>query len=240
MHLRVLHRAILSTVFVAAVVSSAGAAQGVKLARTPKKGEMVKYQYEVKGEVATAPFTVTGRTRHEVTEVKDSGEFTTTETNEETKIVVMGMEQPQPPSVATMITRTAGNRLRDLKSQEEGGIVSREVQRLLSGLSEPLLPEKTVAQVENWETELENPVTAGKTFKVKTTYVGTEKLGEADTWKINQSAAVDLPEGKLTHEVTFWLDPTNGQIVKQESTVKNVPSQFGPMSWTETQQRLKP
>jgi len=240
MHRRTPLRVLLSTVFATAVISSAGAAQAVKLTRTPKKGETVKYQYEVKGDVATAPFSVTGRTKHEVTEVKDSGEFTTTETSEETKLVVMGMEQPAPPSASVVITRAPGNRLRDFKSQEDGGIVSIQVQRLLTILAQPLLSEKAVAQAESWESEIENPVTAGKSFKVKTTYAGTEKLGEAETWKITQSAAVDVPDGQLSHETTYWLDPANGQIVKQESTVKNVPSQFGPMSWTESQQRVKP
>jgi hypothetical protein len=240
MHRRALVCAFLSTVFTAAAISSACAAQGVKLARTPKKGETVKYQYEVKGEVATAPFSVTGRSKHEVTEVKDSGEFTTTEVSEETKLVVMDMEQPSPPSVPVVVTRTSGNRLQELKSDAQAGIVSPEVQRLLAILSQPLLSEKAVAQAESWETEIDNPIAAGQKFKVKTTYAGTEKLGEVDAWKVMQSASVTVPDGPLTHETTYWLDPANGQIVKQESTVKNIPSQFGAMSWTESQQRLKP
>ncbi|MGV3720966.1 MAG: hypothetical protein ACO1SX_08645 [Actinomycetota bacterium] len=239
MHRRALLRAFLIPVF-AAVATSAGAAQAVKLARSPKKGETVRYQYEVKGEVATAPFTVSGRTKHEVTEVKDSGEYTAAETNEDTKLVVMGMEQPAPPSVTTVITRTAGNRLREFKSEEQGGIVAPEVQRLLTTLSQPLLPEKAVSSAESWEAEIDNPTPAGKTFKVKTTYAGTEKLGEADAWKITQNAAIEIAGAPFSHEATYWLDPANGQIVKQESAVKNVPSQFGPMSWTETQQRIKP
>lgn len=239
MHRRSLLPAFLSTLFAAAVVSSAGAAQGVNLARSPKKGETVKYVYDVKGDVATAPFSVSGRLKHEVTEIKVSGEFTTTEVSEDTKLVVMGMDQAPPPSVPTVITRTLGNRLRDFKSEEQAGIVTVEVQRLLAILSQPLLSEKTVAPAESWETEIDNPVAAGKTFKVKTTYAGTEKLGEAETWKLTQSAAVDTPDGPVSHEATYWLDPNNGQVVKQESAVKNVPSQFGPMSWTEIQQRVK-
>jgi len=240
MHRRVLLRTSLAAVFAAAVLSAAAAAQGLKLARTPKKGDMVTYRFEVKGDVAEVPFSVTGRTKREVTEVKDSGDFVTTETNEETKVVVMGMELPSPPVLPLAITRARGNRLLDYKTEQQADFIALEVQRLLSALGEPLMPGKDVSGGDTWETEIENPVVAAKKVKVKTRFAGTEKLGEAEVWKVTQSAAADLTEGQLSFDATYWLDPSNGQILKQEAMVKNVPSQFGASSWTEIQERVKP
>jgi hypothetical protein len=235
-----MHRRFLLMLFAASVAASAaGGAEGVKLARSPKKGEAAKYRYEVKGDVAGVPFTATGRARREVTEVRESGEFTISETEEETKVIVMGMEVPAPPAGAILITRSRNNRLMDHKRTGQGGIVTPEVERLLSSLSEPLLSDKTVVGDDIWETPIDNPVIAGRTVKVKSKYAGTEKLGDTATWKITQTAVADIQGGELSHDATFWLDPANGQIVKYEAAVKNVPSQFGAASWTETQEREK-
>jgi hypothetical protein len=240
MHRRALLRTFLSSVFAAAMVAAAGAAEGVKLARTPKKGEKVTYHYELKGDVAMVPFTATGRLKREVTAVMDSGDFATTEIDEDTKVIVMAMELPPPKSVPTVMTRARGNRLVDYQRAEQAGITTLEVQRLLASLSEPLVADKTVSTGESWETELDNPVVAGKSFKVKSTFVGTEKLGETEAWKITQSTATELPGGPFSHEATYWLDPANGQVVKQEATTKGVPSNVGTASWIESQERVKP
>lgn len=223
----------------AVTFASAAYAQAVKLTRTPRKGELVKYRFEVAGDVANVPFTVTSRIKQEVTEVKDAGEFVTSEIAEESKVLVMGAEQASPPSMPTLVTRTQGNRLTDFK-HEGDSIFSNEVQRLLASLSEVLLPEKTLANGESWETEIPNPVVAGRNFKVKATFAGTEKIGDLETWKVTQTATADLADGKLEREATYWLDPANGQLVKQEASIKNAPSRFGPMNWKETQERLKP
>jgi hypothetical protein len=215
------------------------AAQAATLARTFKKGDVVRHRYDMKGSVAEAEFAVTGTARQEVNEVKPTGEVVVTETQQDVKLTVMGADQPQPEAPPLKSTRDRQGRLVDIG--EAPTVLTPACMRIIATLAEPLLPPQAPTDGGTWTVEFDNPAKQGEKIAVKGAFSGTEKVGDADTWKVRQTAEADTGDAaKLTSETTFWLDPANGEIVKAEATVKNAPSQFGLMSWTETRTRIKP
>jgi len=221
------------------LASAVWAQEAVTLARAPKKGDVARYQFKVTGNVLGADFEVTGIGKDEIADVKENGHTVSVETQESGKLVIMGMEQPQQPEPPRKYTRDRQGKLIDLDPKDGGPVWSPEVLRLMVMLSEPIFSERAVKPGDSWETEFDNPVAAGKKVTVKTTFVASEKVDEVPTHKIHQTAAADVPEGMASVEGTYWVDAGSGLLVKAEAAVKNFPSQFGPMSWTETRQRLK-
>ncbi|HEU4753742.1 MAG TPA: hypothetical protein VFU47_11600, partial [Armatimonadota bacterium] len=179
--------------------------------------------------------------KEQVKDLKDNGDVVTEASEEGTKLTVMGMEQDQPAVPPVTVTRTRLGRFVDLKQEGEApSALSPAVQRLFLMVQDPILPDKAVASGAAWPTELDNPAVQGKKVSVQTTYLGTEKVGDAELWKIKQTFTADTGMGEpLSEEATYWLSPATGELVRKESTVKNVPTQFGVMSWTEVRERVK-
>ena len=212
----------------------------VSLTRVYKKGAVVRHKITLNGQAGGTDFTVSSGTKQEISEVTPEGKATVVLTNEASRLSVGGQEMEQPAEAPITFTRDRAGRLLSV-GQQQPGIFSPEVQHLLLMLSEVLLPEKAVATGGTWETVLDNPAVKDGKVTVKGTFVGMDKIGEASLWKIRQTvdAPVDAAGKKLTVESTSWLDPADGQIVKQESSVKDAPSQFGEMSWTSVIERVK-
>jgi hypothetical protein len=221
------------------LLSAAVAAHAATLARTFKQGDAVHHRYEMKGSVAEAEFSVTGVSRGEVTEVKANGDVVITETQKDVKLTVMGADQPQPEAPPVKITRDRQGRLVELG--EAPSVLTPATTRIIATLAEPLLPAQAPSDGGTWTVEFDNPARQGKKIAVKGTFTGTEKVGDVEAWKVRQTAEAETEDAQpLTSDTTFWLDPANGEIVKAEAAVKNAPSQFGLMSWTETRTRVKP
>jgi hypothetical protein len=108
-------------------------------------------------------------------------------------------------------------------------------------LSDQLFTDKEVKKNDTWETEIENPAVKEKKVTVKGTYLGNETVDGVELWKVKQTAdaATDKDGGKLSVDFTSWINPTNGQVVKSEGVVKDLPTMFGPMTWTMKQELIK-
>ncbi len=216
----------------ASLVSAQGAA--VTLALTPKKGDSYRYRSEIKATLMGADVLVTSVEKHQIDDVATNGEVTLTQAQEENKVTVMGMEQQSPASPPITFTASRTGRVVNVKALPPATVFSEGVMRVLYHLGRPLFAAKQVAVGDTWETELENAAMAGKKFIVRTTYQGTEKKGDKELWKVHQVTSVELPGAVTQFDHTFWTNPTSGMPVRIEGSVKELPTQFGNMSWTET------
>jgi hypothetical protein len=215
-----------------AAATAAVADDPVTLTRGLKKGTVLQYKATVKGSIMGAEFTLTSNSKQEVQDVSPTGEGTIVLTESDTKLSVMGMEMNPPAPPPVTVTRDKYGKISGLKGAD-AGILSPEMQSLLAMLDEIVVGEKPVKAGEAWESVFNNPAVKDQKFTVKGTYIGTEKLGDKTLWKVKQTgeAAVDAAGKKMTVEATGWIDPADGTLVRQESTVTDLPTQFGPMSW---------
>jgi len=212
------------------VLTSAAAA--VTLAVAFKKGEARRYRSEMKGTVMGAEFTVTSTEKHLIEDVKENGEAVITISEEETKLTVMGMDQQTPATPPITLTVDRTNRLTNIKELPPVTVFSEPVLRTMYALSRPLLPKQEVADGATWETQVDHPAMPGQKIKIMGAFDGTDKVGDKEYRKVRQSAGVELPGGACRFEDTFWLDPATGHIFRSEGTVKDLPTNFGAMSWS--------
>lgn len=219
-------------VLILAVGTAAVAAQdAVTLVRPAKKGDVARYKFEIKGKVGGADFAVTGISKEEITKVDEGGTAAILVTEEETKLTVMGMEQAQPASTPATYNRDRLGKVLEYKHDDPNPVFSPAVEHLLAQVSEPVLSSGAIKRAEGWDTELDNPAMPGTKIKLTTTYLGNEKIGDVEAWKLKQLSTAEVPNGTVRSEHTFWLDPRSGTLVVEESSVTDLPSAFGPTSW---------
>jgi hypothetical protein len=221
----------------AAVSAQAVQAQDkpVTLARTYKAGDVQRYKVTVNASVMGMDVIVTSTAKNTIKEIKKNGDVVIEAADEGTKVSFGGQEQEQPAGAPITETRSKTGKLVDLKTDPASqALLSPEIQKMSAMVSDIIVSEKAVKPGESWETEFDNPAVKGKKLTVKTTFVGTEKVEGKELWKVKQSltAETGMESAKVSHDYTTWLDPANGRLVKLEGTVKDIPTQFGPLSWT--------
>jgi hypothetical protein len=104
------------------------------------------------------------------------------------------------------------------------------------------LTDKEVAEGDTWETTFDNPASKDNKVKMKTTYLGAEKVGDLDLWKFKQTseAVVNADGTKIVNESVIWMNPKDGLMEKLDGKYKDVPTQFGPVEFPINIQRVKP
>jgi hypothetical protein len=238
------NRALCGLVCVVALgaMQAARADDTTKLVRTYKEGDKARYKQTIKVSVMGMDVVVTTTDKLTVKEVKKTGDVVEVREGEGGTMTLNGADQPSPPTPAITITFDKSDKLSDYKPSMEGGFFDPGVANLVAVAHHFLLTDKAVKKDDTWETELDNPAVKGKKMTVKDTFLGTEKRDGKDLWKIKQTGEplVDAAGGKMTFEFTALLDPATGQLVHSEGNVKQIPTQFGSLDWTEEENLLKP
>lgn len=210
------------------------AAEGITIQRKATVGEKQHLKLQIEGEVSGTAFVMNGRFSSEVKEVTPGGEISTEEQSQEQILTVGGMQIPLPGGQPIRQKRDRLGRLLSLEDPNPASLFGPAVGKALAMVSSPLLPEKPVAPGESWSGEYDNPVKEGSKLTLKTTYAGPEKVGEQELHKLTQVATVPTPMGDAVLNFTFWIEPARGISVRQESQGKDIPTQFGPMSWKQS------
>jgi hypothetical protein len=230
----------------AAVAIIAGSASAdektVTLARTYKEGDKVSHKMTVNVSVNGMEVTVTRTAKSVVKEIKKTGEAVIVQTDDGSTLNIGGMEQQQPAGPPVTEIRDKNGKLTEIKMDEAAaGFMTNEIQILVAKASDVQLSDKPVKAGDSWQNEFDNPAVKGKKVVAKTTYVGLDKLDGTDRWKIKQTVEADSDADgkKLSIEITAWLDTTNGRNVKLEGSAKDIPTNFGVLSWTMKQEVVK-
>jgi uncharacterized caspase-like protein len=196
-------------------------------------GDVARFQAVMKATVQGLPMQMTLTTRQEVQEVRPNGDVVFVVHSEGGRGILAGMEQDIPPSPPVKETYDRYGRLQDYQtSTNEDSFFSPEIEQALAMLGEVMLPPKAVKSGESWENRVRNPAAPGKSITVRGTFLGLEESDGMKLWKVRQAAEMDTDEfGSLKMQITFtaWLNPANGQFMKVTGTVKNLPTQLGPI-----------
>ncbi len=225
-----------SLVLAATLASAAARADDkeVTLTRSYKAGDVERAKVVISFSAGGAEGIIEETARTTVKEVKKNGDVVLVGTVEKGRMTIGGQAQVLAEAPPTTETRSRLNRLLELKADlGPENPFTPEVMKLMSATSDVLFPEKPVKVGGNWIVEFDSPVTKGAKVAVKHTLVAIEKLDDVECWKVNQTAEIEVVAGqpKMLVDMTYWLRPTDGHAVKAEGTSKNVPAQFGAMSW---------
>ena len=207
----------------------------VTLKYVTKVGDSSHQQIEIKAMVSGVDAVVKQTQKRLVKEVKDSGETTTVITDEGGTLNLAGTDQHQDPVAEITVKRDKFGKLLDWKPAADiGGNLPPELLRTTEELYTIVLPDKAVKEKDTWKSEVDNPMLKAKKISVENTYLGLVKVGDVSLWKIKQTASVPTDDmgGVSMFDGTFWLDPATGKTVKIEGSMKDVPSQFGKLSFT--------
>ena len=219
-----------------AVVKTDG--KPIVITRTYKVGDVMKYKNVIKTQVMGADVTITGGSKITVKEVKADGNITLERIQQESTVEFNGNSMPQPAGkpLSTTVDKY-GKLVSYTVSEEAQAVIAPEVQKLLASIGDVITTSKEVKATDSWETELDNPTVKGKTFKLKTTYLGTEKVQDIEYQKFEQSTevVVDDAGAKMSMKLIAWLNPADGATFKIKATIKGLPTaMFGPLDWDQT------
>lgn len=218
-------------------------ADPVMLKRTYKAKRVSTYKNTIKTNVMGADIAIETKVKIAVKEIKEDGSIVIESKDEGGTISIMGSEQPSPSSNPTIVTRDKDHKVKEVKREAgEMDPFSPEVMKFMEWMNEPILGKNAVKPGDSWETKIENPLKKDDKFTVKTTFVGIEKVEGVTLWKFKQSttASAGADDAKVEYTFTSWLDPKDGETVKYEGKVKDLPTQqFGPITFEVTLLRLE-
>ena len=200
------------------------------ISRTWKAGDVIRMKFTATGEVAGTEVVLERTLKTEVKEVKENGEIVLVQTDLGGTVSAGGQAMDIPgagPATTTVDKR--GRLVKFTRAAADMSILAPEVEQLVLMTLDYLLPDKEVRSGDNWETELPNPLVPSKKIKVKTNYVGMDKLNDVRVWKIKQAMTVfvDTSDTKMSSEIVFLVDPASGAPQTIEGTLQGVPTQFG-------------
>lgn len=238
---RVLGGAFLALALLAGQVARAQDEKAVNLVVKPKAGLVTRAVTTIKTSAMGMDIIVTQTQKDTVKEVKENGDVVVEVADEGSVLNIGGTDRDQPASPAFTITRSKLGIVKESKREDASGFMTPEVGRLMTSLSSSIYPDKLVKTNDTWQTELENPAVKEKKITVKGTYLGLDKVEGKDYWKIKQSAEafVDADGAKMSYEILQWINPKDGTLFKLEGTIKDVPTQVGPLTMQITSKALK-
>jgi hypothetical protein len=216
----------------------------VTIAATYKAADKESYKVELHVTIPQGEVNLTTTSTATVKEIKPNGDVVSELTTDKTVISINGSEMDGPAQPPVTSTHDKLGKLVDMKTDiPDGAFFTPEVARYIVIVNGLILPEKPVVTNDKWETEMDNPMVKGKKITIKDTYLGTDKVDSVDLWKVQQtiSTVTDDAGAKSTSDITYWLDPTNGHIVKAEGKVTGIPTTQGmSVDWTTKRTPAKP
>ena len=217
-------------------------AKPATLAVTTKVGETLRYKTILLLNIG-AEVTVEQNRKQTVKEIKDNKEIVVLVEDEGGKFIANGAENEFPATSPVTMTLDKANKVLTYKPKvEDNPYLSATTLHLLALSERIIFTDKPVKPGDSWTTEVDNPQVKGKKVKIKTTFVGSDKVGDVAAWKVKQELEADteVVDNKLKSETTALLDSATGYLLKAEQTVSGVPSQNGPVEWKGKIERVKP
>jgi hypothetical protein len=196
-----------------AAIAAAGVA-GVTIKRAPKEGQVNKYRMKAELEYMGMEVTFDGKVQEKITKVDTDGSFTVDQSQLETKILVGGSEMPNPTSDSTPTTTvfSSNGSVKEIK----GDGINADAYRMAT-LSSFVDAGKELNVGDTWTYDFKADAKTGAVAaKGEFKYLGDEKVGETDAYKIK--AVINEIEGATpaSSDSTMWLDKADGRMIKME------------------------
>ena len=199
----------------AAVVSLACAVpEPVKLSRKVKVGETNEFKTSMVLRTAGIEINVNMGDTEKVLEVREDGSYVIEQTRHDQNITVSGQAQPSPPDATGKLSYSKTGEIVKVESDEATDDSLR-----LANLMLIVWPTKSVDVGSKWEADTKSGASIHHSYEI----LARETVLGHDTFKIaleaGGSSTLD-PSGKAT----MWVDVKNGQSVKMNGEMKNIPA----------------
>jgi len=200
------------------------AADGISLKRTPKAGTVHKYKQEGKFEVSGQQIDYQSKSSSKIVKVNDDGSYT--EENVTSDATINGQESPGGSGPQTSTTKFGPKgEVLEIKAENVDATVYR-----FANLSLFILPEKDVNPGDTWTYDIkEDNKTGTVASKATYTFVGEDKIGSTDTFKVKVSIKETGTDG-ASSEGTVWLDKSDLSMVKATAKWTNAPVPGAPVT----------
>jgi len=207
----------------------------VTLARTYKVGQVIRLRDNVVSKIGGSEGTQNSTVKKVVKEIKPNGDVRLSTVFEGGHLKSPLGEQDLPGGL--LIDEEWSERgipISWRRHAEADTFMAEEIRQTMVATSDVIFPDKPVRPGAMWQTVIDSPFIKGKKITYSTTFVGVETRNERQLWKVKQAASAELQTGtgNLKTDLTAWLDPKNGQLVRAEVAINTVPTQFGSMAWT--------
>ncbi len=211
-----------------------------KLVPTIKAGDSYRIKSTISMNVDGSDITVVQTSNYTIKEIKSNGDAVTVKVDEGGIAKVDGEDMATPiGSPVTITTDKFGKLLAFKPDIEENPYITTAALHLLAMADHIVFPDKAVRPNDSWSVEIDNPAVKGKKITIRTTFLGTITAG-APAWKVKQTLEADVEGGaKMTSEFTALLDPSNGQLISADESVKGAPTKMDAVSWTGKLTRVK-
>lgn len=211
---------------IGAALALAGAAafalagvQGIKLLRVTKEGEVTKYKMSGELEVMGQSVGFTATLVNKTIKVDEKGNYTVEGSQMDAKLNVGGSEMDLPAGTATTTVYKPDGTVLDVQGEgvEMGGF-------RMANLMSTIVPDRELKAGDTWTSEIKGDP-AKQTVDVKGSYTleAIEKLDGADVAKIAFEMKEATGEATASVKGTAWVETKGGNLIKMESTWKDVP-----------------
>jgi hypothetical protein len=211
-------------------VVALGLTQGVKIVWKPKVGDTTKYRLNVAmtgdASLGFGKLEVGITVTEKVKEIKDDGKVVQESTQSEFSVKVDGQDLGAGgdiPGMTVITTFYPDGRIFSIEGGEAG---------TPTRLSEASVfvypgPDKEFREGESWTSKRPGDAQRGtRAAEATYTYLGTEKVGKWDTYKISYKYRETEGENPMEVTGTTWVAVDNGYLVKGEYELSNV--EFAP------------
>jgi hypothetical protein len=202
----------------AAAMALAGM-QGYKLKRTAKEGDVTKYkmsgELEVMGQTVGFSATMVNKT----IKVESNGDYLVEGSQLDAKINLGGSEMDVPSGGATTTKFKPDGTVLEVKGEgvEMGGY-------RMANLMTMIVADKELKAGDTWTSETKGD-SSKQTVDVKGTYTfdAIEKMDGDEVAKVSFELKETAGEAAATVKGTVWISTKDGNMIKTESTWKDVP-----------------
>jgi len=193
----------------------------VALHQSLKVKDTVQYSTAMKITWDGGQVAVEGNHKYTVKAIKGNGDVVIMQTDLGGKV---DGSTDSPPGSPVTLTLTRAGKILTYKPDMVNPYLPTSAEHLVAMVDRIIFPDRPVKPGDSWTTEVDNPQVKEKKVTIKTTFVGMDKAGGLDAWKVKQALEADTGAGgKLTGEATALLDPANGQIIEADETIKGIP-----------------
>jgi hypothetical protein len=193
--------------------------QSYDLQRKVKTGDTLKFSIRAELTIGENFAVMTGISTEKVIKVESDGTFSVESTTTEGKVEIEQEPQAIPPQAPSVSVYRSTGQVTEIRGDKIDSSLYR-----LANISTFQAPSGPVKIGDTWTRTFESDVKTGAVAATgKYTFEGLEKVGEIEAAKVKMSFEEQSQPRPATSEGYFWIDPTNGSLLKSELMIKNAP-----------------
>jgi hypothetical protein len=212
------------SLFALAAIAALALADGIILKKTAKVGDVVKYHTNATFNIQGQDGNLDADSAEKVTDVDKDGNVSIETSTTGVKFSFAGNTTDVPDQPATSVKYSPSGEPLEMTGDQEGNTGHR-----IECVTMVQLPDKPLNAGDTWDFSKTDTSKGFVKLKANYTYVGPEKVGDVDAYKVKVSTLESEGDTPAKGEGFVWLDTKTGWIVKSDMQISNFPTPQGPI-----------